>query len=510
MQRAIIYTRVSTDEQAKSGYSLSQQKSVLERFCQVKDIEIIKHYREDFSAKNFDRPEFNKLISFVQANRGKIDLLLVTKWDRFSRNLEAAFTIKRKLNKLGIEINSVEQPLDLSQPDSKVLLSLYLIIPEVENDKNSQRTIEGMRRARIEGCWTGVAPIGYKNYRDINSKSTLVLSDKARLVKQAFEIFAKGVYSLEEVRRKLQGKGFEISKQQFYNMMKAIVYTGKIFVSAYGKEETQIVKGLHESIISNELFNKVQNLINKNRKQPIGKTKKHDKLPLRGHLRCSKCGGNLTGSGSKSRSGDKHYYYHCQKGCKERFRAELANDLFEKHLSSLEIDRAVLELHRAVMRDIYKKYEGDNEEEIGKLQNEKKKLEDLKNSATDKFLANEIEKEIYNNTFSRYERKIIELNGRIAELNLSFSGYSKYLNEGLPLLSNLTYHYKNIPIELKQKMVGSIFPEKLIFEDNKYRTTKMNEVLNLILSNNNGFGSMPIKKGQQNCQPFLSGSPGRT
>lgn len=510
MKTAIIYTRVSTDDQADYGFSLSNQKNVLETYCNGAKIEIIKHFREDYSAKDFNRPEFNKLTEFIKIYKGKIDFLLFTKWDRFSRNLEGSLRVIRDFKKKGIECVAIEQPYDLSNPDHKLALSISLTLPEIENDKIALRTLEGMRRARIEGCWMGVAPIGYKNHRDVSSKSTLVFSDKAPLIKESFEIFAKGVYSIEEVRRRMFKKGLKISKNQFHLMLQNVVYAGKISVSAYGKEEGQIIKGLHEGIVSEELFNKVQNLIKSNRKQPINKVVKRDELPLRGFLTCPKCGGNLTGSGSKSRSGEKHYYYHCQKGCTVRFRADLANDAFETYLSALEIDEPILKLYKAIMKDIYKRYEGDNEIEISKLRDEKKKLEDLKNSATDKFLANELEKGIYNNTISRYDRKTIEINSKIAEMNLLFSGYSKYLNEGLPLLCNLSYYYKCVPIELKQKLIGSIFPEKLIFEEKKYRTTKMNEVLNLILSNNNGFGDMAIKKGQQKCQPFLLGSPGRT
>ena len=510
MQRALIYTRVSTDEQADKGFSLPHQKDMLEKYCHFKNIDIIKHFQEDYSAKNFDRPEFNKLMAFIKANRGKIDLVLFTRWDRFSRNQEAALKIIRELKKYGVEVNSIEQPLDLSQPESKVMLAIYLSIPEVENDKNSLRTIDGMRRARLEGCYTGKAPIGYKNHRDINNKSTLVFSDKAPLVKEAFILYSKGIYSLEEVRRRLAKKGLNISKQQFNNMIKSVLYTGKIFISAYGKENDQIVNGLHEPIIDEELYNKVQNLLKSNRKQPINKNIKIEELPLRGYLICRECGGNLTGSGSKSRSGDKHYYYHCQKGCKERFRADIANKSFEQLLASLEINDPVIELYKVIMKDIYKKYEGDNQTEINKLLKEKEKFKNLRINAEDKYFNGDIDKQKYNDVNNRYERKIMEINGKIAELNLSYSGYSKYLNEGLPILTNLTYYYKNASIELKQKLIGSIFPEKLIFENKNYRTIKMNEVLNLILKNSNDLGVSDTKKGQHLRQPLLLSSPGRT
>ncbi|NQU84510.1 MAG: hypothetical protein HQ541_01995 [Mariniphaga sp.] len=93
-------------------------------------------------------------------------------------------------------------------------------------------------------------------------------------------------------------------------------------------------------------------------------------------------------------------------------------------------------------------------------------------------------------------KKFKNLKHRIFRGNDFDVGFSQYFLEG-----------DNSPTFILNEKKHRQYPEKLIFEDKKYRTTKMNEVINLILSNNNGFGRMAIKKGQQNCQPFLSGSP---
>ena len=77
MANAIIYSRVSTEEQKNLGYSLQHQKYVLETYCRIHDFTILKHYEEDFSAKNFNRPEFTKLLSFVKKNKNNIDYLFL-------------------------------------------------------------------------------------------------------------------------------------------------------------------------------------------------------------------------------------------------------------------------------------------------------------------------------------------------------------------------------------------------------------------------------------------------
>lgn len=286
MQNAIIYSRVSTDEQADKGFSLANQKNVLEIYCKHKNINILKTYREDYSAKTFDRPEFNKIMEYIKINRKSIDFLLFTKWDRFSRNIEESYRIIRKLRGLGIEVNAIEQPLDLSQPDSKILLAIYLVTPEVENDKISLRTIEGMRRAMKEGYFTGVAPFGYKNFRNKDGKSTLKpIEESAIVIRNAFKDYAKGLLSSEEVRKKYYNKGLKISKQSFLNMLRNHTYCGRIAIKPWKKEDLMIVNGVHEAIIDDQTFNLVQKRLQNKQNLKIHKFSEIDKmLPLRGYL----------------------------------------------------------------------------------------------------------------------------------------------------------------------------------------------------------------------------------
>ena len=87
---AVLYRRVSTTEQKDYGTSLSNQSEQLRNFCNRHNIEVIKDFKEDHSAKDFNRPIFGKLLEFVTKNKQHIDYLLIYKWDRFSRNaLEA-------------------------------------------------------------------------------------------------------------------------------------------------------------------------------------------------------------------------------------------------------------------------------------------------------------------------------------------------------------------------------------------------------------------------------------
>lgn len=91
MKTAILYIRVSTDEQADTGYSQRSQDEMLRRYCELNNISIKAVFFEDHSAKTFNRPEFQKMLLQLRKHKGMADLVLFTKWDRFSRNAGDAY-----------------------------------------------------------------------------------------------------------------------------------------------------------------------------------------------------------------------------------------------------------------------------------------------------------------------------------------------------------------------------------------------------------------------------------
>ena len=131
MTNVILYCRVSTDEQAEKGFSLNYQEESLKRFCEGMGYNIMKIYREDHSAKNFKRPQWNELKLYAKANKKEVHKILFAKWDRFSRNIEQALAVIREFDSMGIELNASEQFLDMTNCDNKMVLSIYLTAGEV-------------------------------------------------------------------------------------------------------------------------------------------------------------------------------------------------------------------------------------------------------------------------------------------------------------------------------------------------------------------------------------------
>lgn len=159
-ERAVIYTRVSTDEQAEKGSSLASQEEILRRECQRLGIEVAEHFCDDgYSAKNFQHPAFQRLLKYIKDKSNAIGYLYVVRWDRFSRNTAEAYGMIIELDKFGVEAKCLEERFDINDPTSVLLRAIKLAEPEMDNKRRALNTKMGMERARAEGRYMcGKAP----------------------------------------------------------------------------------------------------------------------------------------------------------------------------------------------------------------------------------------------------------------------------------------------------------------------------------------------------------------
>lgn len=493
-KNVVLYTRVSTDEQAEKNLSIPSQIEKLKSFCKSKGWNVLKIYEEDYSAwKTFDRPEYNKLKTYIQENKKKVDYVLFIQWSRFSRNLSQAFAELENLRKLGIEANATEQWVDMSVPEAAFLLAIYLAAPQVENERLSLRVKAAIVQGRKQGKWMGRAPYGY--YNDKTTKLILPDPKASEIVAFAFNMYSKGVYTIEEVRRLSNEKGLTLQKQQFINMLSNPLYIGKIYLKPMAGEPEQYIKGLHSAIVDEEIFFKVQDILNGKRKPYQGKTK-GEELPLKGHLICPTCGKVMTGSASKSRNGSLYHYYHCQRkyGCRNSFRAKVANDSFESFLSSFQVSKEVLSLYSFILEDVFQTSDRDREQDKRSVLSEIENLEEKISNLDDKMLKNELSTERYNRLVETLEEQKKQAQTRYNQLSQPTSEYGKYIQFSTAFLADLAGCYKKVSLGNKQRIIGSIFPEKFQFDGKKYRTARINEVFALICS---------LDKGLKKKQPDL-------
>ncbi len=496
MKTAYLYIRVSTDEQADKGYSQRWQEETLRRYCGISGINILDVVLEDHSAKNFIRPAWKQLLTDVKKKKGRINLILFTKWDRFSRNTGDAYGMINTLAKLGIEAQAIEQPLDLSIPENKMMLAFYLAAPEVENDRRALNTFVGMRRARKEGRFMGVAPLGFVNKITESGRKYITTKEpEASIMRWVFEQLAEGQYAADHVRKQANKKGLKCGSAHFWNIIRNPVYCGRIEVAPYKEEERYFAQGQHEGIISEHLFYRVQDVLNGRAKGSWGpKMVSVDKLPLRGLIICPLCGRMLTGSSSKGYSAY-YTYYHCQSRCRTRYRAEDANKIFEEVLSKLEIKQGRGEIFENELLVLYNaQYRNSN--------GARKQILDQINiinvrlgNAKKKYYDEETDVVEYRKYKAECEVEIEKLEAKLIELSNGAQKIDSLLKKAIYNLERLILYWKDFDSMGKRRLISSVFPGMLNFDGNTYRTGRLNGIVERIYLNTN---NLQIQKKQKN------------
>ncbi len=482
MKIADLYIRVSTDEQADKGYSQRSQEEVLRRYCALKDIQVRKVIFDDHSAKSFNRPEWQKFLIDLKKKRGQTELVLFTKWDRFSRNAGDAYQMINLLANLGVEPQAIEQPLDLTVPENKLMLAIYLAQPEVENDRRALNTFFGMRRARKEGRWMGQAVIGYSNKVKENGQKYICPQEPdASIMRWAFKNLATGEWYIDEIWRAAKEKGLNCGRKNFWQVIRNPVYCGKIFISKYKDEEAHLVPGQHEGLISESLFYQVLDVLDGRKKTDKIKIASPDELPLRGFLICPKCGYKLTGSASKG-CRQYYYYYHCFPTCGIRFNAKSVNKKFLEQLREFIINPAVLNLYKAILIEVYERTTGEEKNSISVL---RKQLNDYHiriTKARELLLSGDLDGADYKTIKNDCERQVSIIEGKLLELSGRNNGIGPLLDKAMKNVSNLLDIYQNADIQGKRKLISSMYPENLTFDGTSHRTTRINEAIRVFNS----------------------------
>jgi len=395
------------------------------------------------------------------------------------------------LRNLGVETQAIEQPLDMTVPENKMILAVYLTTPEIENDRRSLNVKQGMHQARKEGRWLGVAPPGYINkIRENGEKFVDIDEPEASHMKWAFEELAKGVLNTKDVWVLAKKRGLTCSQSSFWKALRNVGYCGIVPVPKYKDEETHIVKGLHEAIISTVTFYEVQEVLEgRQRKTGQGNNRgvtitSPEKLPLRGFLRCDRCPRVLTGSATKGRN-NHFYYYHCRSTCGWRQKAELVDEKFIKKLKEFVPKPEAVEVYQEILLDLFK--------DSAKLQlGERKKLmEELSTSndriikARELLLEDTLTSDEYKRIKDEAEKKISTIEARIVDINSNNKNSEKWdvqsiIYKAVESFKKLDLMYVNADIEGKRKIISSIFAEKWQFQNGEHRTGKIHKAAELI------------------------------
>lgn len=377
--RAVVYCRVSTKEQAEN-FSLPTQEKACADYCQRNGFAMDRVFTDaGESAKTTERPEFQRMLAYCRANKGRVHFVVVYTVSRFARNSLDHGVIGAYLKGLGVTLRSATEPIG-DTSIGKLTENMLASYAQFDNDVRSERTIVGMRAAIESGRWTFHAPLGFVRQRDGSGRATIAPDpDRAALVRKAFELCAGGLYNKRALLRIVSDMGLKtlrgepVSPQTFDKMLRNRMYAGWLSVASWADLEPK--RGDFEAIISDELFERAQAVLD-GRRVPVTKYRRnHPDFPLRVFARCCVCDVGLTGSWSSGRT-RRYAYYRCHTA---RCRAVNVTktdleDGFVRYLDAMVPKPEYVRLFGEIVRDVWKQAEAGAAETRRRLQG---KLDDL-------------------------------------------------------------------------------------------------------------------------------------
>lgn len=341
---AALYIRVSTLNQIDRD-SLKTQEDRLKAYCAANEITQYKIYRDPgYSAKDTKRPALEALMQDIRT--GKVKKVFTIKLDRITRSIIDLIDLTNFFNKFGVDFVSISENIDTRTAMGRAMQYLLGIFAQLEREVTAERVATDMRHRAISGKWNGgVVPYGYTiqsqlikiykaNGTALNKaleicpepKKLYIDPDESKTVKWIFEKYLetnsirKTTIDLNDSGARTR-KGALWAKTTIHRILTNPTYAGKIW---YGKRKTDpisgkligqdksewtIVEGEHEPIVTEEIFAKVQNLISTNQGKP---TRANRTYLLSGILKCSKCGGAMTGhTFTRKATGKSYSYYKC-------------------------------------------------------------------------------------------------------------------------------------------------------------------------------------------------------
>lgn len=321
--RAGLYERVSTDEQAKYGFSIKTQIDALEEHCKENKMKIVDHYTDDGVSGGkaaFRRPQMSRLLEDVKA--GKVDIVLFTRLDRWFRNVKEYFKVQEILDEHGVEWRAIWEDYDTTTANGRMSITIFLAIHQNEREKGAERVtavLENKRKNR-EACFGGsTPPFGYMKQRDEHGVMRLVKNPETQQACQEFWDILIQTYNLNKAIRHMSNV-YGISKD--WKSWKRIT-------------QSDFYCGIHKGVVdycdpyvSQDDFLKFQE------RDTIKRTRSGSVYLFRGMMRCPECGNKLCGDTDKKPYGT-YKSYRCPRKSREcGNNKSISERLLEKQLLS--------------------------------------------------------------------------------------------------------------------------------------------------------------------------------
>ena len=329
--KCAIYTRVSTDMQAEVEFNSCQaQEERIKSFINSQEsMELYKVYTDaGFSGGNLDRPALQELINDIRDE--KINIVLTYKIDRLTRSPKDFYSLIEVFETYKVDFISVTERFDTSTPSGRLLRNIMLTFAQFERELAKERTKDKMFQRAQKGMWNGgIVPFGYKAI----DKKLIIHAHEAKKLREMFQIYittksSSKTYEILKESHITDKKGNIFSKGSLKYIFNNILYTGKT------KYEDNVYQGLHEAIISEDLFNLAKEV----RKEKVVNLRLNKSFPLAGLVRCKECGSLMTPSFTTKNKKDRYYYYRCTSTFKKEWNSCTTRQISAEKLEDYILD----------------------------------------------------------------------------------------------------------------------------------------------------------------------------
>lgn len=407
------YTRVSTEEQATSGYSLGAQETQITAKCTAHAWTLSRVYSDaGKSGKSVaGRGELKALLH--DAQQGLFTRVVFTKLDRLSRSLRDLLDICDQLDRAGVEIVSISESIDTGTPAGRMMRNVMGSLAEFEREVIVGRIKDGLAQAAREGTPTGPIPLGY-----VRDEDGLVKPDQhAPMVAELFDRYASGAWSLRQLSSWATSTGLRSTKGNVLDRMglrKILTnrfYVGELVFHARSASR-EVFAGKHEAIVDVDVFEYVQKQLQRRRKDNSKSTWGRDPYPVSGIAICAHCGAGLSGC----QSGKRLRYLRCstaarrgKSACRQPMvPAELVESQVAAYLSGMALPREYVD---AVMQELKDRHSNpDADAEAVKLRGQVERFRML-------FVMGEIDEDRFRREAAPLKQEIDRLEGAAVALD---------------------------------------------------------------------------------------------
>lgn len=444
--QAVIYARDSSKEQEKEGFSIPAQMKLLTEYAGRKGFSVVADFKDVETAKQAGRTKFNEMVGYLEEH-SEVRAILVEKTDRLYRNFKD-YVI---LDDLDLEIHLVKEGEVLSKASKshqKFIHGIKVLMAKNYCDNLSEETKKGMNEKAAQGGYPHKAPIGYLN--DQVKHTIIVDPPKAAWIRKMFEWWATGDFSLEDIRQKCIASGFvggrgsrAISKSKVELILKSTFYVGRF------KWQGKLYQGTHEPIISQDLFDRAQEVFEK-RKKKSGKYREHA-FAFGGLITCGVCGCAVTAEIQKG----KYVYYHCtdyHRKCDEPYYPEAKLEgQFDQIVQGISIDEETVEWLKKALKESLEEQTVFHDQAVADIT---KQLEQVKRRMNQAYLDRvdgKITEEFWTEKSNEWQEEKARL---MAHLARHQEADDRYLEEGVQILELTRRAYilykKQTPAEKRQ------------------------------------------------------------